>query len=94
MDTRRLRGTLLRLQDRLSAENRHRLHFFLGDDVPRRIRDDSTLTGTLSLMESLFDQDKISENDFTLLIDAFDEIQCHDAAKLLRGSFFFARLQL
>ena len=86
MDTHRLRGILLRLQDRLSDEDRRRLHFFLGDDIPRRVRDDPTLSGTLSLMESLFDHDQISGADFTLLIDAFDEIQCHDAARILRGS--------
>jgi hypothetical protein len=36
-------------------------------------------------MESLFDQDKINEGDFTFLINAFDEIRCTDAVKLLRG---------
>ena len=87
MDSHHLRAIILKLQDRLSDDDRKRLHFFLGNDVPRRIRDDPTLTGTLSLMESLFDQDKINEQDFTFLINAFDEIQCLDAVKLLRGKF-------
>jgi hypothetical protein len=39
--------------------------------------------------ESLFDQDKINEEDFTFLINAFDEIQCLDAVKLLRGNCCF-----
>jgi hypothetical protein len=94
MDTQHLRGILIGLQDRLSNDDRRRLHFFLGDDIPRRIRDDPTLAGTLSLMESLFDQDKINENDFTLLIDAFDQIQCQDAAKLLRGGLFCVLCEL
>jgi hypothetical protein len=81
----RLRGTILKLQDRLSNDDRKRLHFFLGNEVPRLIRDDSTLNGTLTLMESLFDQDKISEEDFAFLINAFDEIQCTDAVKILKG---------
>jgi hypothetical protein len=85
MDNHHLRAIILKLQDRLSDNDRKRLHFFLGNDVPRRIRDDPTLGGTLSLMESLFDQDKINEGDFTFLINAFDEIQCTDAVKLLRG---------
>ena len=85
MDTHHLRSILLKLQDRLSDDDRRRLHFFLGDDVPRRIRDDPTLRGTLSLLESLFDQDKISAENFSFLINAFDEIQCLDAVKLLRG---------
>ena len=38
---------------------------------------------------SLFDQDKMSDNDFTFLINTFDEIQCLDAVKLLRGRFYF-----
>ena len=84
-DAHDLRGILVRLQDHLTSDDRRRLHFFLGDDIPRRIRDDPTLSGTLSLMESLFDQDKINGEDFTFLIDAFDAIQCRDAANILRG---------
>ena len=85
MDNQPLRSIILKLQDRLSDNDRQRLHFFLGENVPRQIRDDRTLNGTLRLMESLFDRDKISEQDFTLLITAFEAIQCVDAAKLLRG---------
>ena len=89
MDTHDLRAILLKLQDRLKDDDRKRLHFFFGNDVPRRIRDDPSLGGTLSLMESLFDQDKINEEDFTFLIHAFEAIQCIDAAKLLRGKHLF-----
>jgi hypothetical protein len=88
-DNHHLRAILLKLQDRLSDDDRKRFHFFLGDDVPRRIRDDPSLGGTLSVLEFLFDQDKINEQDFTYLINAFDEIQCIDAVKLLRGNFFY-----
>lgn len=88
MDNHHLRGIILKLENRLSDSDRKRLHFFLGNDVPRRIRDDPSLGGTLSLIESLFDQDKINEQDFTFLINAFDEIQCLDAVKLLRGNFY------
>jgi hypothetical protein len=88
MNNRRLRALIVRLQDRLSEDDRKRLHFFLGNDVPRRIRDDPSLGGTLSLMESLFDQDKINDDDFTFLINAFDEIQCLDAVRVLRGRIF------
>ena len=76
MDAYRLRAIILKLQDRLSNDDRKRLHFYLGNDVPRRIRDDPSLGGTLSLMESLFDQDKISENDFTFLINTSEEQPC------------------
>jgi hypothetical protein len=90
MNSYHLRAIILKLQDRLSDDDRKRLHFFLGDNVPRRIRDDPSLGGTLSLMESLFDQDKINEEDFTFLINAFDEIHCIDAVQLLRGNFYFS----
>ena len=89
MEINRLRSIILKLHDRLSNEDRKRLHFYLGNDVPRPIRDDSTLSGTLNLMDSLFDQDKINEQDFTLLINAFDEIRCFDAVKLLKSILCF-----
>jgi hypothetical protein len=92
VNNRRLRALLVRLQDRLSEDDRRRFNFFLGDDVPRRFRDDPSLGGTLCIMESLFDQDKINEEDFSFLINAFDEIQCLDAVKLLRGNFVFSNL--
>jgi hypothetical protein len=72
MDNHQLRAILLKLQDRLCDNDRKRLHFFFGNDVPRQIRDDPSLGDTLSRMESPFDQDKISEEDFTFLFKAFD----------------------
>ena len=80
-----LRAIILKIQDYLSDHDRKCLHFFLGPDVPRRIRDDPSLGGTLNLMESLFDQERITERDFTFLINAFDEIRCLDAVEILRG---------
>jgi hypothetical protein len=88
MNNRHLRSILLNLQYRLSDNDRERLHFYLKNDVPRQVGDDSTLSGTLKLMQSLFDQDKINEKDFTLLIDAFKQIQCLDAVHLLKGLFY------
>ncbi|UJR19651.1 hypothetical protein I4U23_022785 [Adineta vaga] len=79
-----LRAAILKIQDYLSDNDRKRLHFFLGSDVPRRIRDDPSLVGTINLMESLFDQDKINERDVSLLIKALEKIQCIDAVKILK----------
>ena len=91
MSDHHLREILLNLHPRLSDNDRERLHFYLQNDVPRPLADDCSSTGTLKLIQSLFDQDKISEKDFTLLIDAFEKIQCCDAVNLLKGSicFFF-----
>jgi hypothetical protein len=77
MDNQHLCSILLNLQHSLSDEDRERLHFYLKNDVPRSVGDDTTLSGTLKLMQSLFDQDKINEKDFTLLIDAFKQIEFH-----------------
>ena len=90
VDQHDLRAILLKLEQRLSDDDRTRLHFFLGNDVPRRIRDDPSLGGTLNLIESLFDQDKINEQDCSFLIHAFEGIQCMDAVKLLRGNFTYS----
>ncbi|CAF3547340.1 unnamed protein product [Rotaria sp. Silwood1] len=89
MGSHHLRVILLNLVDHLSENDRERLRFYIGPDVPRIIRDDSSFAGILRLWESLFDQDKINEEDFTYLINALDEIHCRDAVKLLRGYFLF-----
>ncbi len=89
MDSYQLRAIILKIQNHLSDDDRKRLHFFFGNDIPRRIRDDPSLGGTLNLMECLFDQDKINEQDFTFLINTFDEINCFDAVKILRGDFHY-----
>ncbi|UJR29627.1 hypothetical protein I4U23_017175 [Adineta vaga] len=83
MDTQRLRVILLDIQDHLSNEDRSRLHFYLGGVVPRRFRDDPSLTGTLNIMERLIEERRISEKDLTFLIDAFDQIHSFFVTKLL-----------
>lgn len=92
MDDHHLRSILLNLHSRLSDNDRERLHFYLQNDVPRPLVDDSSLSGTLKLMQSLFDQDKINENDFTFLINAFERIRCFDAANLLKGLTYLVLL--
>ena len=88
-DGHRLRAIILDIQDHLSDTDRQRLHFHLGGDVPRRIRDDPSLHGTLNLTDSLFDRGKISDEHFTFLISAFDEIHCINAVKVLKSKFLF-----
>lgn len=79
------RALLIKLQDCLSDNDRRRLHFIVGDTIPRYVRDDPTLGGTLTLLESLFDRAKISEQDFDYLIQAFQEIHCFEGVKRLKG---------
>ncbi|CAF0823225.1 unnamed protein product [Adineta ricciae] len=84
MDDSTVRSLLLKLQDRLSDRDRECLHFYLGSTVPRRVRDDFSLSGNLRLMESLFEQNKISGNSVSFLIQALKEIKCYDAVNLLK----------
>ena len=85
MNNQDLRKVLLKVGDRLSDQSRKRLHFLLADNVTRPIQDNTTIHGTLDLWQSLFDQGKINENDVTLLISAFRDIGCMDAAKDLQS---------
>ena len=85
MDNQKLGAVLLEIQDLLSEDDRVDLHFYLRSHIPPRIRDDLSLNGTLSLIESLFDQGQINEGDLTLLINALESIRCYHAANLLKG---------
>lgn len=97
------RALLLKIQDRLSNDDRHRLHFLVGDIIPRMQRENVTLAGTLNLLESLFDRAVINEDYLDFLIRIFTEIQCFDAVKRLQGQFirfqhdyfaFFSRISI
>ena len=79
------RALLLKIQDRLSNDDRRRLHFLVGDIIPRMQREDVTLGGTLTVLESLFDRAVINEGDLNFLIRIFREIQCYDVVKRLQG---------
>lgn len=89
MSNYRLRAVLLKMQDCLSEDDRRRLHFLFGKDIPRRIRNDQSPSGTLNLIESLFEQDKINEHNLTILINALDLIQCLRGVRLLKGNYIF-----
>ena len=81
------RGLLLKLQDSLTDTDRCRLHFLFGNVIPRRLRDDPSIGGTLNLLESLFDRGLINDQDFGYLIQAFRQIQRHDIVQRLECEF-------
>ena len=85
MDNPHLSPIIVNLQNRLSNDDREHFDLYMKNDVPRRAGDDLTLSGNLQLIQSSFDQEKIKEQSFTLLIDAFKQIQCSDAVSLLKG---------
>jgi hypothetical protein len=80
------RIVLLRLHDGLSESDCKKLEFLLGEDIPRRIQDDPTISGTLDLIQQLFDQHKISDQNFTCLINVFEAIKCFNAAERLKST--------
>ncbi|UJR34649.1 hypothetical protein I4U23_027426 [Adineta vaga] len=84
MDNRRLRSVILNLRYRLTKDDRKRLRFYLGTDEIRRIQDHPTLAGTLNLIGSLLDQNRINDMNLTHLINALHEIHCRDAVDRLR----------
>ena len=82
------RATLIKIQDVLSDGDRQRLNFLLGDDVPKVLREDSTTGGAIRILDCLFEKTIITNQDCDYLIEAFMTINCHDAAKRLKGLFF------
>ncbi|CAF4527776.1 unnamed protein product, partial [Rotaria sp. Silwood2] len=78
------RKVLRRLLDGLSESDCRKLQFLLCEDISLIIQDDPTIGGTLDLFQKLFDQHKITEENFTYLINAFEAIKCFDAARCLR----------
>ena len=69
------RAVLIDILDHLNAHERKKLSFLLADDIERRICDDPTIGGTLDIFQQLFDRGRISDDNFTDLIEAFQKNQ-------------------
>ncbi|CAF4616300.1 unnamed protein product [Rotaria sp. Silwood1] len=80
------RALLIQVQDRLSNADRRRLHFLFSDDIPKWYNIDPSMSGTLDLLQWLIEHGKISEEDITILMKAFREINCPEAVNLLMGN--------
>ncbi len=80
------REILIKILDGLSENDCKKLKFLLGKDITRQIQDDPSINGTLNLFQRLFDQQKISDQNFTYLIKAFEAVRCPAAAQRLRGN--------
>lgn len=81
------RAVLIDILDRLGSNDRKKLTFLLGDDIEGCLRDEPTIGKTLDIFQQLLDRGKISDENFNFLIDAFQRIKCHQAAKSLKGSY-------
>lgn len=80
------RVELANLQFLLTEDERRLLHFVIGNVGSRVDRDNITLGGTLKIIESLFEEGKITETNLDFLIKAFDGINCQHAVRRLHGS--------
>jgi len=81
------RTLLIKLFNQLSDSDRQALHFSVGNQIPRNYRDNCTPNGSLHLLDSLFDQNLITEQNFDYLINIFEQINCHNASAQLKGLY-------
>jgi hypothetical protein len=79
----KLREFLLIMLDDLSDLDRCRLHFALGNEVPRRLRQLCNIENTIQIFEHLIDTGKI----FTSLINALSASGKLNWSKKLEGKF-------
>lgn len=80
-----LRLVLIQAIETLAPDDRDRLHFFFGEDVPRIVRENRTTHGTLLLLETLFEREKLKENSLIDLILVFRRLNCLRAAEILQS---------
>lgn len=79
------RAFLTTLFNQLSDIDRQALHFSIGNKIPRKYREDYTPSGSLHLLDSLFDQNLINEENFDFLINIFEQINCSNISTQLKG---------
>jgi len=79
MNNHNLREILMKIQDRLSENDRKKLCFLLPQD-------EASLDGSISPIHS----EHTNEQNINYLIEVFEAIQCDEAVKLLKGNFFFS----
>ncbi|CAF1087351.1 unnamed protein product [Rotaria sordida] len=76
----KFRHFLLLILDDLSDIDRCRLHFVLGKQIPRRLRQSNSIENTIQIFEYLIDTGKI----FTCLVEALSACGRSDWSKILK----------
>ena len=79
------RVVLIQIQDSLSDPDRKQLNFLFGDDIPRRLQDNGSLSNELDVLQTLFDRLKISTDNFEYLAKGLKAIRREDCVQRLRG---------
>lgn len=80
------RTALLRIQDSLSRDDRVKLHFLFGEDIPRVLRENGSLEEALAVLETLINRLKISPDNYDYLIHRLKAIQRPDCIERLKGN--------
>jgi len=83
------RVLLANIPKTLSDDERKLFGFVIGDIVSRVDREDTTLGGILNIIESLFQQEIITEDNLGFLIQVFDAINVKTAVRRLKGSLMY-----
>jgi len=83
------RIVLVKIQDSLSDEDRRKLHFIFGEEIPRRLQENGSLTSALEVLQTLFDRLRISRNNYDYFVRALQEIGRNDCAQRLIGRTSF-----
>ncbi|CAF2853811.1 unnamed protein product [Rotaria sp. Silwood2] len=78
------RVLLINLFNQLADNDRQALHFVVGNKVSRKDRDNCTPSGSLNLLDCLFDRNLITGENFDYLINVFEQINCNDASEQLK----------
>ena len=79
------RLVLIQVERRLSRSERERFLFIVAPYITRDEQKNSSTGGTLDVLQSLLEQERISPNDCSFLIDAFEKIECWTAANHLKN---------
>jgi hypothetical protein len=80
------RVCLLEIQDCLSDTDRRQLNFVFGDEIPRRLQADGSISTALEALQTLFDRAKLSANNYDYLIRGLQAIQRQDCVDKLRST--------
>jgi hypothetical protein len=81
----KFRAILIKIQNKLSDDDRRQLHFLFSDDIPRRLQADGSLGNSLDVLQKLFDNEKISKDNCGYIIQALQAIERPDCVQHLIG---------
>ena len=79
------RVVLIKIQNSLTDEDRRKLHFLFGEDIPRVLQGNGSLDNALDALQKLFDSLKISRHNSDYLRCALEAINRPDCAQRLLG---------